>query len=139
MGDPVEPWELVYARPGTHSWDQDEPSVALQLLTHGQALAQGTTTGGLAVVGTFAAEGPEHCSGLPVAGYDPDRLTDTLTEASGVRCAPVTTAREEHHTPTGADDGAMPCRSAACPVPACPGPVWGSCISIVKVSARARP
>lgn len=30
--------------------------------------------GGFAVVGTFGPEGPEQCSGLPVARYEPDEL-----------------------------------------------------------------
>ena len=51
--------------------------------------------GGLLVVGTFAADGPEQCSGLPVARYDPDALAAEL----GDGFEPVTSRRAEHHTP----------------------------------------
>jgi hypothetical protein len=32
------------------------------------------TPGGVLVIGTFAADGPTHCSGLPVVGRQPDEL-----------------------------------------------------------------
>lgn len=50
------------------------------------------------IVGTFAADGPEHCSGLPVERYDPDHLATEL----GHHLGPVATTRTEHHTPGGA-------------------------------------
>lgn len=49
------------------------------------------------VIATFAADGPEHCSGLPVARYDAgelERLLDDFTV--------VASRREEHITPSGA-------------------------------------
>lgn len=52
---------------------------------------------GLAVIGTFAADGPESCSGLPVARYSE---TD-LVAALGARFTPVAHRREEHRTPSG--------------------------------------
>lgn len=51
--------------------------------------------GGLLVVGTFAHDGPETCSGLPVARYDADALAAALGEGF----VPVTSRRAEHHTP----------------------------------------
>jgi trans-aconitate methyltransferase len=51
--------------------------------------------GGYAVLGTFAADGPTHCSGLPVARYAPDKLAATLGESFAV----LDTDRELHHTP----------------------------------------
>ncbi|WP_432479892.1 class I SAM-dependent methyltransferase [Nocardioides sp. GXQ0305] len=51
--------------------------------------------GGLLVVGTFAADGPEECSGLPVSRYD----ADTLATELGDGFTPVTSRRAEHHTP----------------------------------------
>ena len=36
--------------------------------------------GGTVVIGTFAADGPATCSGLPVARYDPDRLASAFGE-----------------------------------------------------------
>jgi trans-aconitate methyltransferase len=51
--------------------------------------------GGHAVVATFAPDGPEYCSGLPVARYGPADLADEL----GLRL--VREEREEHLTPAG--------------------------------------
>lgn len=48
------------------------------------------------VVGTFAADGPDRCSGLPTTRYDPDRLA---AEFPGFEL--LTSRREEHHTPAG--------------------------------------
>lgn len=53
--------------------------------------------GGHLILATFAADGPQQCSGLPVARYDPDQLAAQL----GPGFTPVTTRREHHHTPTG--------------------------------------
>jgi hypothetical protein len=50
------------------------------------------------VIGTFAADGPEMCSGLPVERYSTDDLVEELGEAFEL----VATRREEHVTPRGA-------------------------------------
>jgi SAM-dependent methyltransferase len=55
--------------------------------------------GGHLILATFAADGPDHCSGLPVARYDPDRLAARFAPAF----APVADRREHHRTPTGAE------------------------------------
>ncbi len=68
---------------------------------YGAALRTGTAPGGLAVLGTFATDGPTRCSGLPVARYDPDRLRAAVAEASGEDWQLLRSAREEHHTPAG--------------------------------------
>ena len=46
---------------------------------------------------TFALDGPEKCSGLPVARYDPARLQATLGDAF----EPVEAWDESHQTPWG--------------------------------------
>jgi cyclopropane fatty-acyl-phospholipid synthase-like methyltransferase len=51
---------------------------------------------GQVVIGAFAADGPEYCSGLPVARYDPASLA---AEFPGFRLAG--SEREEHRTPDG--------------------------------------
>lgn len=51
--------------------------------------------GGLLVVGTFAEDGPDSCSGLPVARYD----ADTLAAELGDGFTQVDARRAEHHTP----------------------------------------
>jgi SAM-dependent methyltransferase len=54
-------------------------------------------SGGALVLGTFAEDGPEHCSGLPVSRYSPPRLEELF---SG-RFTPAQREREDHVTPTG--------------------------------------
>ncbi len=53
---------------------------------------------GAVIIATFAPDGPDHCSGLPVARYSAENLTALLGDAFTV----VDTSREEHITPAGA-------------------------------------
>ena len=55
-------------------------------------------SGGHAIIGTFAPDGPEKCSGLPVARYDAALLAERL--GPGYRL--VTSRNHDHHTPWGA-------------------------------------
>jgi SAM-dependent methyltransferase len=61
------------------------------------ALLRGLRSGGHAIVATFAPDGPERCSGLPVARYDPESLAVEL----GPELRLVESAREDHRTPAG--------------------------------------
>jgi trans-aconitate methyltransferase len=56
-----------------------------------------TAPGAIAVFGCFAPDGPQHCSGLPVARYSPAQLARQL----GVKWNLMSQAREEHITPAG--------------------------------------
>lgn len=53
---------------------------------------------GSAIIATFAPDGPETCSGLPVARYSPESLASTL----GPRFALVESRTHIHSTPWGA-------------------------------------
>ncbi|MBX3234273.1 MAG: class I SAM-dependent methyltransferase [Labilithrix sp.] len=53
--------------------------------------------GGHAIVATFAASGPERCSGLPVQRYEPEELAAEL----GPELRLVESLHEEHVTPAG--------------------------------------
>lgn len=53
---------------------------------------------GVVIIATFAPDGPEVCSGLPVARYSPDALFRVL----GDGFEPVEARREVHTTPRGA-------------------------------------
>jgi SAM-dependent methyltransferase len=61
-------------------------------------LAGAVAPGGAVIIGTFAEDGPESCSGLPVARYSAAELCDEL----GPWFHPLVTKREVHVTPTGA-------------------------------------
>jgi SAM-dependent methyltransferase len=54
--------------------------------------------GGHAIIGTFALDGPEKCSGLPVVRYDANSLRAVLGEEFVL----IDTRRHEHVTPSGA-------------------------------------
>lgn len=64
-----------------------------------EAMSESLAPGGLAVVATFAHDGPETCSGLPVARYTPDELTAHLTRGLGPGAEVVLDRRVEHVTP----------------------------------------
>ena len=63
-----------------------------------RALSAGVAAGGLIVMATFAPDGPDRCSGLPVERYDGSKLARELGPAFGV----LECWREEHTTPWGA-------------------------------------
>ncbi len=60
-------------------------------------LRQGVRSGGHAIIATFALDGPEKCSGLPVMRYDAARLAQTL--GSGFNL--LHSQRNDHATPWG--------------------------------------
>jgi 2-polyprenyl-3-methyl-5-hydroxy-6-metoxy-1,4-benzoquinol methylase len=53
--------------------------------------------GGHAIIATFAIDGPERCSGLPVMRYDATMLSAALGRAFAL----IGTRRQDHTTPTG--------------------------------------
>lgn len=65
--------------------------------TYRDALHQATAPGSIALIATFAPNGPAHCSGLPVARYD----AASLVAALGSMWDLVASEREEHRTPGG--------------------------------------
>jgi SAM-dependent methyltransferase len=54
-------------------------------------------SGGHAVIGTFAEDGPTTCSGLPVARYDAQAVAGALGPEFNI----VGSRRDEHRTPSG--------------------------------------
>lgn len=68
--------------------------------------------GGHVIVATFAEDGPEKCSGLPVMKYKPETLHAEFGDAFLL----VEHEKEAHHTPVGAVQQFVYCycRKAAC-------------------------
>jgi ubiquinone/menaquinone biosynthesis C-methylase UbiE len=62
-------------------------------------LERGLKVGGHAIIATFALDGPERCSGLPVVRYDPASLGQTLGPAFQL----IETRKHAHATPWGSD------------------------------------
>ncbi|MGH2687926.1 MAG: class I SAM-dependent methyltransferase [Actinomycetota bacterium] len=62
-----------------------------------QVLSAAVEPAGHVIVATFAPDGPQRCSGLPVAPYGPEELSRLLRDRVDV----VAARREEHVTPGG--------------------------------------
>ena len=60
-----------------------------------EGLRQGLNVGGYAIIGTFALDGPEKCSGLPVTRHS----ADTIGALLGSKFALRDTRRHRHKTP----------------------------------------
>jgi hypothetical protein len=63
-----------------------------------RTLDTATIPGTIAVFGCFAPDGPQRCSGLPVARYSPAQLARQI----GTKWILISQDREEHITPAGA-------------------------------------
>ena len=57
--------------------------------------------GGLFLIGTFAEDGPEKCSNLPVRRYSAEELIDRVKGICGQEFRVLETLRQEHVTPKG--------------------------------------
>ena len=62
-----------------------------------QAVFHSVKPGGHVIVATFAEDGPEQCSGLPVMRYRADQLHDEFGDAFTL----LRHRKEAHHTPSG--------------------------------------
>ena len=65
--------------------------------TYQRHLRDTVKPGGAVIIATFAPDGPERCSGLPVARYSADALAEEL----GTDFILVEARRHEHQTPSG--------------------------------------
>lgn len=70
---------------------------AVDRQAYAQAMAAGVKPGGMAVIGTFALNGPERCSGLPVCRYDAAGLAAQFAEHFRL----IGKLAETHRTPGG--------------------------------------
>jgi len=88
------------------SWDAWHDRAVLHFLSddHGRRHYVDTATraivpGGIAVIGVFAPDGPEQCSGLPVRRAS----TDDIVELFGAEWSLERAAHEIHRTPWGSE------------------------------------
>jgi SAM-dependent methyltransferase len=94
--DPPRRWDLWHDRAVLHFLtDGDDRTAYVELMRRSLA------PGGAFVIGTFATDGPTHCSGLPVHRYDSDALVELLGGLDAVDI--VASRREVHHTPGDAE------------------------------------
>ena len=88
----------------SHSYDLWHDRAAFHFLTEPRdrdayvvRLKKAVRPGGHVIVATFAPDGPERCSGLPIVRYDPEALARTL----GPDFELVESRRHDHVTPGG--------------------------------------
>ncbi|KRR20027.1 class I SAM-dependent methyltransferase [Bradyrhizobium retamae] len=88
--EPGRPYDIWHDRAAFHFLTDPADRAA-----YIERLKRGLKIGGHAIIATFALDGPEKCSGLPVARYDSESLGRTLGAAFKL----VHTQRHEHATP----------------------------------------
>ncbi|MDB5615631.1 MAG: methyltransferase type 12 protein [Devosia sp.] len=89
---PDQEYDLWHDRAAFHFLTTEEDQQA-----YVQVLSSALKHGGRAVIGTFAPNGPEKCSGLPIVRYD----ANTLQLVLGKQFRLSNTRRHEHATPWG--------------------------------------
>ncbi len=98
---PTARFQLWHDRAVFHFLTQPEDRQSY-LATLRAALLPGATV----ILATFALDGPERCSGLPVRRYSPQTLAAEL----GSEFTLIETATEDHATPSGAIQHFVYCR-----------------------------
>jgi len=90
--DPPRQWDVWHDRAVLHFLVRPEDQDA-----YIESLGRALVPGGTAIIATFAPDGPEKCSGLPVQRYS----AATLAERLGPDFTLVTERLERHVTPRG--------------------------------------
>ena len=91
--EPPTTYDLWHDRAAFHFLTEECDRIA-----YVERLTKALRSGGHAIIGTFALDGPERCSGLPVVRYDGAQLSISL----GSSFALLDTRRQDHQTPWGA-------------------------------------
>jgi trans-aconitate methyltransferase len=90
--EPSRPYDVWHDRAAFHFLTDQKDQTA-----YVDRLRRALRVGGHAIIGTFAPDGPERCSGLMVSRYDANSLAATL----GYGFELIDTRRHEHTTPWG--------------------------------------
>lgn len=90
---PPEMYDVWHDRAAFHFLTDPKKQTA-----YAERVSRAMRTGGHVIIGTFAPDGPERCSGLPIVRHDAASLGSIL----GPSFALVESRRHEHQTPTGA-------------------------------------
>ena len=90
---PPHPFDIWHDRAAFHFLVEEKDRQA-----YIERLSSGVKAGGHAIIATFAPDGPEKCSGLPVQRYDPESLGKTI----GAGFKLVEHQAHRHVTPWGA-------------------------------------
>ena len=92
--EPQKAFDIWHDRAAFHFLTEDRDRAAYVV-----RLERGLKVGGYAIISTFALDGPERCSGLPVVRYDPVSLGQIL----GPELQVVDSRRHVHATPWGTE------------------------------------
>jgi SAM-dependent methyltransferase len=68
---------------------------------YADAMSKSLRPDGIAIIATFADDGPEKCSGLPVVRYTPEELAKELDRLAPGQFERVSSQRHVHITPKG--------------------------------------
>ncbi len=91
--EPSQIYDVWHDRAALHFLTDPKDQAA-----YAEAVFKAVRLGGHAIIGTFATDGPERCSGLPVIRYE----AATLSELLGSSFELVESRRHDHLTPGGA-------------------------------------
>ncbi len=89
---PSQTYDVWHDRAALHFLIDPKDRVA-----YAERLWQAVASGGHVIVGTFALDGPERCSGLPVVRYDAASLGAVLGPSFGL----IESRSDAHETPAG--------------------------------------
>lgn len=90
--EPSETYDLWHDRAAFHFLTTEADRAA-----YAKRVARAVKPGGHVIIGTFAPDGPERCSGLPVQRHDADSIGSVL----GDQFELVDSRRHDHLTPAG--------------------------------------
>ena len=91
--EPSRTYDVWHDRAALHFLTDPEGRAA-----YAERVSRAVRPGGHVIIGTFAPDGPERCSGLPVVRHD----TATLGELLGNSFELIESRRHDHQTPAGA-------------------------------------
>lgn len=92
LWEPTEVYDIWHDRAAFHFLTEERDRAAYIV-----RMKKALRAGGHAIVATFAPDGPERCSGLPIMRYDSETLGRTLGEEFDL----IETRRDTHATPWG--------------------------------------
>lgn len=92
MWQPPRSYDIWHDRAAFHFLNEERDRTA-----YVTCLAKALKPHGHAIMATFAPDGPERCSGLPVVRYDADSLAQILGDGFEL----IETPRHAHRTPSG--------------------------------------
>jgi len=91
--EPSETYQVWHDRAAVHFLTEPKDRAA-----YAERVARAVRPGGHVIIGTFAPDGPERCSGLPVVRHDAASLGEILGSAFEL----MESRRHVHQTPMGA-------------------------------------